>query len=160
MVNNPSPKNSSSRKQIHPREFHNQPDPPADLNLQPPAITKGIEAKWPNHNLIGSSIITSNAKHNLPDTISLIKSSISINEISSRNPRLSDWITCNMTRIQNFSNRELSKISWNFFKTYPSCDKFKLNKECFNLLSDASLICLDILTDNLSSHIDFTPYKS
>ena len=43
---------------------------------------------------------------------------------------------------------------------YPSCDKFKLNEECFNLLSDAALECLDILTDNLSSPIDFTPYKS
>ena len=159
--NNPSPNNLSSRKQIHHGEFHNQPDPPADLNLQPPAITKaGIGVKWPNHNLIGSSIITSNAKHNLLDTISLIRSPISIDEISSQNTRLFDWITCNMNRIQNFSNRNVNKISWNFFRTYPSCDKFKLNKECFNLLSDAALECLDILTDNLSSPINFTTYKS
>ena len=65
-----------------------------------------------------------------------------------------------MTRVQNFSNRNVSKISWNFFRTYPSCDKFDLNEECFNLLSDAALECLDILTDNLSSPIDFTPHKS
>ena len=65
-----------------------------------------------------------------------------------------------MTRIQNFSNRAVSKISWDFFRTYPICDKFKLNEECFNLLSDAALDCLDTLTDNLSSPIDFTPYKS
>ena len=65
-----------------------------------------------------------------------------------------------MTRIQNFSNREVNKISWDFFKNHPSCDRFKLNKDCFNLLSEAALTCLDILTDNLSSPIDFTPYKS
>ena len=65
-----------------------------------------------------------------------------------------------MTRIQNFSNRAVSKISWDFFRTYPICDKLKLNEECFNLLSDAALDCLDTLTDNLSSPIDFTPYKS
>ena len=65
-----------------------------------------------------------------------------------------------MTRIQNFSNRDVSKVSWNFFRTYPSCDESKLNKECFNLLSDAALECLDILTDNLSSPIGFAPYKS
>ena len=65
-----------------------------------------------------------------------------------------------MTRVQNFSNCDISKISWNFFRMYPSCYKFKLNKECFNLLSDAAPECLDILTDNLSSPIDCKPYKS
>ena len=84
----PQAKQFIFQKQIHHGEFHNQPDPPANLNLQPPAITKGIGAKWPNHNLIGSSLITSNAKRNSLDTISLIKSPISNNEISSRNPRL------------------------------------------------------------------------
>ena len=107
-VNNPRSNNSSSKKQIHHSEFHIQPDPPADLNLQPPAITKGIGAKWPNHNLIGSSLITSYAKRNSLDTITIPKSPISNDEISSQNPRLSKWITCNMTRIQNFSNRKLS----------------------------------------------------
>ena len=50
-LNSSIPNNSSSKKQTHHGEFHNQPDPPADLNLQPPAIIKGIGAKWPNHNL-------------------------------------------------------------------------------------------------------------
>ena len=58
-----------------------------------------------------------------------------------------------MTRIKNFSNSKVTKTSWDF-KNHPSCDRFKLNEDCFNLLSDAAL------TDNLSSPIDFTPYKS
>ena len=82
--------------------------PTAHLNLHPPAITKGIGVKWPNHNLIGSSLITSNAKRNLLDTISLIRSPVSIDEISSRNARFYDWITCDMIRVQNFSNLNVS----------------------------------------------------
>jgi hypothetical protein len=65
-----------------------------------------------------------------------------------------------MIKIQNFSNREVTKTSWDFFENNPICDRFKLNEDCFNLLSDTALTCLDILTDNLSSPIDFTPYKS
>ena len=40
------------------------------------------------------------------------------------------------------------------------CDKFRLDEDCFNLLSDTAISCLDILTDNSSSPIDFTPHKS
>ena len=48
MVNDSGPNNSSSKKQTHHGDFHNLPDPPADLDLQPPAITKGIGAKSGN----------------------------------------------------------------------------------------------------------------
>ena len=45
-TNDSGPSDSSSKKQAHHGDFHNLPDlPVADLDLQPPAITKGIGAK-------------------------------------------------------------------------------------------------------------------
>ena len=77
---------------MHHGKFHNQPDPPADLYLQPPTITKVIGVKWPNHNIIGSVLIAYNRKRNSIDTINLIKSPVSIDNILCRKPRFSDWI--------------------------------------------------------------------
>ena len=41
--------------------------------------------------------------------IDLIKTPIKNNQISCRNPKFSNWILSDKTRIQNFSNREKNK---------------------------------------------------
>ena len=157
---NPTQASKGSKKQNHHGTYHNQPDPPADLDLQPPINKKGIGKKWPNHNLIGSIMIPSNMTRNNKDIIKLINSPIHPSEISARNPALSNWIISEMANIQNFSNQNITRVSWSDFSRDARCSNFSLNNEIFNLLSDAAITCLDTLTENLPLPIDFTHYKS
>ena len=108
--------NESSRRQKHHDTYHNQPDPPADLDLvlNTPHTNKG--ASWPNHCLIGSYQIPANRTRNAKKLYDLITGPINPNEISARNTKLNNWILIENLRIINFVKKYLVCIKWEDFK--------------------------------------------
>ena len=122
--------------------------------------TKRIGRKWPNHNLIGSLFIPANRSKNAKDITKLIKSSIDPSDISVHNLLLSNWITTDLSKIQNLSSQTTTRLSWQEFKKDPRCWMFRLDNNCFNLLSDATIESLDTLMENIPQPIDVTSYKS
>ena len=98
--------NEFSRRQRHHAIYHNQPDPPADLDLAvfTPHNSKGTN--WPNHCLIGSYLIPTNRTRNSKKLYNLITSPISPNELSARNTTLNNWILTENSRIINFINKK------------------------------------------------------
>ena len=78
--------NEFSKRQRHHAIYHNQPDPPADLDLavHTPHTSKG--ANWPNHCLIGSYLIPANRTRNSKKLYNLITNSINPNQLSRRRP--------------------------------------------------------------------------